>query len=1030
LIQKQVAPINFSQGLDQKTDPFQVAPGKFLSLINSIFTKNGLLQKRNGFQQLSTLTTDTAGYLTTFNGNLTAIGDYVNAYNSSNESWINQGSIAPMQQSTLPLIRNTFNQLQCDSAIAPNDLVCVAYTETNGATTDYKYAVLNQTTGQNLINPTLITTSSGTVAGSPRVFYCANRFFIVFTTNTGSAFDLQFITISVANLSNVTAAQTIAPTYTPNQDLDWDGVVVGNQLYIAYNTANGGQSIKVTYITTALGVATAKTIAGQIATILTMCADLTQSIPLIYVAYSNSANNNTNIFALDIYLNVPASFPVPVTVTTADTVENLTCVAQNQVCTLFIDAFNIYEWPVVPLPSYNQTDFIDKFTITSSSVVTHVGISARSIGLASKAFLLDGTIYFLSIYYSQFQPSYFLMNGSTSIEANPITVGKTAYENGAIYLAYGLPNVTVIGTTASISYLTADFISSLSTIQNSQQTTTGGIYSQTGVNMVNYNFTTAETDTAELGNNLLISGGFLWSFDGVAPVEQNFFLWPDNIQAVVSGVGGNMTAQQYYYQVIYSWSDNQGNVFRSAPSIPITVTTTGSTSSVSLFIPTLRLTYKIDNPVIIEVFRWSEGQQEYFQTSSSATQINPILAPLINDTTVDFLQFTDTWADSSIDGNALIYTTGGVLEDVNGPASNIFTLFDTRMWLVDAEDPNLLWYSKQVIENTPVEMSDLLTLYIAPNTGTTGSTGPITALAPMDDKLIIFKKDAIYYINGTGPDNTGANSAYSQAIFITSVVGCTNQNSIVLMPNGLMFQSDKGIWLLGRDLSTNYIGAPVEGFNSSIVQSANAIPDTNQCRFTLNTGQMLMYDYYFGQWGTFSGVPSISSCIYDGLHSFINSYGQIFQENPGTYLDGSNPVLLSFLTSWYNLTGLQGYQRAFFFYLLGVYYSPHKINLQISYDYESSPTQSILITPTNYTPPYGVASPYGNPSPYGGPGNVEKWRVFLERQRCQAFQIQFNEVYDPSFGEIAGFGLTLSGLNLVYAQKSGFFPMPAQNSAG
>ena len=54
-------------------------------------------------------------------------------------------------------------------------------------------------------------------------------------------------------------------------------------------------------------------------------------------------------------------------------------------------------------------------------------------------------------------------------------------------------------------------------------------------------------------------------------------------------------------------------------------------------------------------------------------------------------------------------------------------LFDTRLWMVDAEDQNLLWFSKQVIEATPVEMSDLLTMYIAPTTSSEGNTGPITA---------------------------------------------------------------------------------------------------------------------------------------------------------------------------------------------------------------------------------------------------------------------------------------------------------------
>ena len=346
--------------------------------------------------------------------------------------------------------------------------------------------------------------------------------------------------------------------------------------------------------------------------------------------------------------------------------------------------------------------------------------------------------------------------------------------------------------------------------------------------------------------------------------------------------------------------------------------------------------------------------------------------------------------------------------------TNIMSLFDTRFWMVDAEDPNLLWYSKQVIENVPVEMSDLLTFYVAPTTGAQGSTGPITALAPMDDKLIIFKQDALYYINGSGPDNTGSNSQYSpSAVFISGAVGCTNAPSIVLTPSGLMFQSDKGIWLLGRDLSTQYIGAPVEAFNSYDVTSANVIPATNQVRFGLNTNVMLMYDYYYQQWGTFSAPSASSSTLYEGLHTLLSTTGLVYQETPGQYLDGSTPVTLNFQTSWIQLTGLQGFQRAYEVYILGTYITPHKLNVQVAYDYNNSPTQNDLIQPDNYAGNWGSQAAWGTGGNWGGPGNLEQWRVFFQQERCQAISLIVNEAYDPSFGVPAGEGITLSGMNFI-----------------
>ncbi len=545
-------------------------------------------------------------------------------------------------------------------------------------------------------------------------------------------------------------------------------------------------------------------------------------------------------------------------------------------------------------------------------------------------------------------------------------------------------------------------------------------------------FSSDTLTTSEIGANLNLSGGMLWAYDGTTITEQGFHVFPDSIEATWSATGGSIHAQPdgatntnaYYYQVVYEWTDAQGNVMRSAPSVPISVTTTsnGTSGSITVNIPTLRLTYK--SGVKIVIYRWSVANQTYYQVTS-------LTAPTLNDKTVDSIAYVDTLADSSIVGNSIIYTTGGVLENIAGPAAISMTLFDNRLWLIDAEDQNLLAFSKQVIESTPVEMSDLLTLYVAPTTGSQGSTGKLKCLAPMDDKIILFKKDAIYYVNGSGPDITGTNPQYSQPVFVTGTVGCDNQKSIVLTPQGLMFQSDKGIWLLRRDLGYEYIGAAVEAYNSDTVNSAISIPATNQIRFTLESGTTLMYDYYYSQWGTFQGAPAISSTLYESLHTLVDSSGQVSQETPGLYLDNGNPVLLGVTTSWANLAGLQGFQRFYYFYILGQYLSPHKINLQIGYDYNNAPQQSILITPDNYTPNYGSEDigPYGAQDPYAG-SDLEQWRVFVEQQKCMAFQILFDEVYDGTYSVPAGQGLTLSGLNLITGMKKGYKPIQSSKSVG
>jgi hypothetical protein len=1025
---KQPINIDFSKGLNLKVDPFQVSPGNFLSLVNSVFNKVGRLTKRNGFPKLLPLPNTTTSYLTTFNDDLQALGPQLLSLSSGQDAWINKGSTYPLSLDTLPLIRNSTNQTQSDTAIAANGVICTVYTET-ASSTSYKYALADSITGQNIVAPTLIPAAGGTVTNAPRVFLLGNNFIILFENLFVSTQHLQFIAISSFTGQIIKTNTDISTSFTNSTTLAYDAAVANNNLYVAWNGASAS-GINLAFVSNSLTVSSVvNPDASHQATIMSVTVDVTQALPTVWVSYYNSGSSTGYTFARDINLNTVLG---PTQIISSGTVLNITSAAENGVNQVFYEVSNTYSYD-----SSIHSNYIESNTITQAGTVGTAYTAVRSVGLASKAVILAGVIYFLAAYSSLYQPTYFLINGSTSVQANPIIVAKLAYSNGGGYVTTGLPNLYInpLGS-PSTSYLFKDLIASVNKNTNVPTgSQVNGIYSQTGVNLVNFAINTDGLTSVEIGQDLHLTGGFLWMYDGYLPVEHSFFVWPDSVEATWSTSGGSIHAQPdgstntnaYYYQVTYEWTDNQGNAFRSAPSIPVAVTTTGSgtSGSITVNVPTLRLTYKTANPVKISIYRWSVAQQSYYQVTS-------ISAPQLNSLTSDSIAFVDTLADATILGNNLLYTTGGVVEDISAPSSSIMDLFDDRLWLVDAEDPNLLWFSKQVIEATPVEMSDLFTVYVAPSTGAEGSTGKITALYPMDDKQIIFKESAIYYINGTGPDNTGANSTYSQPIFITASVGCSNPKSIVLMPDGLMFQSSKGIWLLGRDLSTRYIGADVEDFNSFTVTSAAAIPNTNEVRFALSNGLTLMYDYFVHQWGEFEGIPSVSSTLYNKLHTIATPHGEVWQEAAGVYLDGSNPVLMSFQTSWLNIAGLRGYLRAYWFYFLGTYLSPHKMQINIAYDYDLSSSQGNLIAPLNYSGPFGTDPYYGGTGSgsFGGQGSLYNWRVFLDRQRCKSFQITMQEVFDPQFGTVAGPGLTLSGLNCIVGLKKAYAPINQNQQVG
>lgn len=1113
-LQKQAVSINFGRGVDTKTDPYQVQVGSFLSLVNSIFTVAGRLTKRLGFtKSTATGLGDDATTITTLNDNLIATGANLYALSADTNQWLNQGLVQPVQLNTLPLLRSSTSQTAPDAYVASNGLICLVYIDSGVA----YYQVSDSKTGQQIVKRTALPNA----AFNPRVFVLGAYFIVMFLADIAGAYSLRYIAIPTANPSAPSTTQIIAPglTATTGYDADLLDNSTINALYIAWGSSS--TSVSIVYLTNTL-IMTAPTIITTTAIVNLMAVSVDAVNNLIYMNYAASSATTAYASSVDFQLMVQFT---GVTLPLTGPVVNLTSVAQSisglSRTTTFYEIDNNYSY-TDNIGDAIRTDYIQAYVVFPGPAVSDLGIILRSVGLASKAFIGgNGVPYVLTVYgdTTQINPAdnsnestYFLMDQTGSIYL------KLAYSNGGGYAhTQVLPNVSTLTAgsplvnTYYIPYLLTDF---LATVNKGTALPTGtptnAIYTQTGINLASFTMNTTGQLSSEIASALHLTGGILWEYDGVKPVEHGFNLWPENVVITTAATGGGLAPQEYFYQFTYEWTDNAGNLHRSAPSIPVSVTATGTaTTFTSVFaagvssitvssaaglvvgqiftdtttpanilvgtyitsisgttiglsqpttgasastpgdtlttsstaintinVPTYRITYKqpfdhpssplVTNPVRIVGYRWSVAQEVYYQFTS-------ITAPVLNDTTIDSVVITDAAPDITILGQTLLYTTGGVVEDIGAPPSIASCLFDNRLWLIDAEDQNLLWFSKSVIESVPVEMSDLLTFYVAPTTGAQYSTGPMTALGAMDDKLIIFKKDAIYYINGTGPDNTGANSSYPNVpIFVTSAVGCSNPQSVVVMTNGVMFQSDKGIWLLGRDLSTNYIGAQVEAFNTNIVKSATVIPGTNQVRFVLDNNMTLVYDFFFQQWSTHTNVLAISATLYQSAHTYLNSNIDTFQETPNFYLDGSTPVLMSLTTSWISTAGLQGFERFYFAFLLGTYYTPFKLNVALAYDYNSSYLQQTLVTPDNQAQPWGGEASWGSGGPWGGAqdGNVFQARLFPENQKCETFQVVINEIYDPSYNIAPGEGLSLSGLSLIIGTKRGFRTQRANRSFG
>lgn len=984
---KQGYNIPFAAGLDLKTDPNQVDAGKLLELENAVFRKGKRLEKRAGFPLITTAPDLTANTITTLNDGLIAVGTSLQAFDEQQARWLNQGPMQAVDLRVEPTVRLSTGQDSTDSVTAANGTTCTVYTDETGA--------WYQTTGQNLNSRVQLPATST----NPRVFILGNYFAISFLVIDGGIPHIKVIVVP-SNGNGATQGPIDISSQVDSINAGYDGIVANNQLYLAWDGSDGGDAVRISFLRTTLTQGPTTVIVGAKGDRISLAADTSTTTPIIYVTYWSDTSNDgfTASFSASLVADL-----APVQVITSKDVNVLTTIVVDSVLQIYYEVEADYAYAAIPNNS------IECITCTDTGTVSSPVIFARGVGLAAKAFTMDSVVYLVMVYQSELQPTYFITTTDGTV------ICKLAYSNGAGYMTTQvLPSVTVQDDIAYFSYLIKSLLQSVNRNQNSD--THSNIYTQTGVNLAIVDIRGNEQLNVEISGSLHFTGGYVWQYDGVKPIEHNFHLFPDNIEVTTAGTGGDITAQDYFYIVTYEWTDAAGMLHRSTTSIPYSITTTGATSANTLNIPMLRLTAKDD--VRIVIYRWSTAQQAFYQVTS-------VQSPELNDPSTDYLTYVDTLADEDIIGNNLLYITGGVVENVAAPAASGVAMYRGRVFVINAENRNQLIYSKQVLQGTPVEFSDLFSIYVAPTLGAQGSTGEMVAVSSMDDKLIIFKRGAIYYITGNGPLDTGIENDFSEPIFITATAGCIEPRSVVLTPQGIMFKSDKGIWLLGRDLNTTYIGAGVDDYNSQTIVSALCIPETNEVRFNLENGAVLMYDYYYGQWGTFTGIPAISACLQNNLHTFINRFGQVYQEQAGTYLDGTRPVLLSLSTSWIKLTDLQGFQRVYFMYLLGEYLSPHALQVQVAYDYNESVVQSALAQPLNTTETWGGSQSWGSgDAPWGGGDLTEQFRVFFDKQKCQAIRITINEVSQTPNGA----GLTLSGLNFVVGGKATYPKLPASNS--
>lgn len=970
-LQKQIVSVNFTGGVDTKTDDKLVVSTKLSELNNGVFKKTGRISKRYGYDLLSKdvkneLSEITQGQaLSVLANELTMFSqDRLYSYSDSVSGWIGKGDVKSIQLSNDAIVKNSYNQSNPTSATNGTTQL-FAWEDSSGGV---RASVYDYSSKSIIVNNVEISTT-----GSHPKCLISGDFLIVFYIEGTS---LLFKTVSKFTPTQFSAG--IVVTGDLNMSERYDCAVLDNRLFVAYHNDSVFGETSIRYIDLNPFTVSAATTLNE------GCAHGV-SIAVnegIYV----SILNGTKLLMQKLFFNLNKDGTL---------IEVRSVVGPSNLATAYLDN-TIYIQQDFPAVDPNNTYIeLGKYPLGGAYEAL---TTLRSVGLSGNSFVYNSEVFVPISHSSDLQ--------STGFVANAVTGTIIAKIQPTLFG----PHITN-GMLSNVSEV-APGVFTLPIAEKAQlNSDEDGLFTLNGVSSVTLDFISNNRyQTADMGG-LHILGGVNNFYDGAVVVEEGFSLYPEGVTgSATDDPAGPFDVGSYSYSVCYEWTDNYGQIHRSAPSIPTQITVTDANSSISLTIPTLRITKK--EGVRLVVYRTEKDGEIFYRTSS-------LSAPLFNDKTVDTLTFNDTTTDADLIKNDLLYTTGGVIENIAPPAASFCTTYNNRTVLAGLEDPLAFTYSKQKLFGVPTEFTDLFTQRVDPRGGN------ITALGTLDSYLVIFKRDSIFITAGDGPNDLGQGS-FPNPTLVTTDAGCINPNTVVITPKGLMFQSAKGIYLLNRSLQIEYVGAEVEDYNDLTITSSVLMSDNNEVRFITSDDLCLVYNYFFGQWSTFTN-HSANDCVdWDNKFVLVRPNGEVLVENKSHFNDAGQPIKLSLTTAWLSFAGIQGYERVYRALFLGEYKSEHKLNIEVGYDYSPYFIDSgvFSVDETYKLNTYGSQT-YGE-DVYGGEYPLYQIKNHLTRQKFNTVRFRLSD--DQLYLTEAGEGFNIANMSFEVGVKRTPRKMSAKNT--
>jgi hypothetical protein len=463
--------------------------------------------------------------------------------------------------------------------------------------------------------------------------------------------------------------------------------------------------------------------------------------------------------------------------------------------------------------------------------------------------------------------------------------------------------------------------------------------------------------TAAHGNSTALAAAVPSYFDGARVAEIGFLCRPAIPTTTRGGTGITATLGGYRYIAVYEETDADGNWHVSGLSAPSAATGNFVDDTVTVSTTPLAISSRLASAgasyrgVRVAWYRTADGGSPPYYRLGTTVNDPSALAVTYADALVDGTDATALAPATGLRAQSKLYSqTSFVLGSAQDrrPPPFLSCVVSYNGMLVGASGSDV-WSSGQDVIGEGTWFNPIWQIPIP-------GDGDITALAVLDGTLVVFKRREVYAIAGEPPADNGTSGGLGSPRRLASDVGCIDSRTTCTTALGVFFQSERGIEILTRAQSVEWIGEPFVTTLAAfpVCTSITVEPVSNTVLVELaagesaglvtGSGRTLVYDLSLKCWvskdirtaSEVLGVPSQSACmVFTGTawrYAWSAPTGLTHHETPGTSLDGA-----SWITALIEMAnckhGLQQEQRVWGGVVLFERLSAAGLKIEIAYNY-------------------------------------------------------------------------------------------------